>query len=142
MALLCETVTGRSMAELLAARDRATAGDLVELRLDGVVDLDVAAALHGRSRPAVALSRAVSKSVIERPVTVSQSSDGFIVTARLKADTTSYAHKQKRLSNRLAEEALGLAEVLCACLRRWQLPPQSQSRTTTNSWRRRVGRRS
>ena len=57
MALLCETVTGRSMAELLAARDRATVGDLVELRLDGVVDLDVAAALHGRSLPAVVTCR-------------------------------------------------------------------------------------
>ncbi|HEY1303705.1 MAG TPA: type I 3-dehydroquinate dehydratase [Vicinamibacterales bacterium] len=55
--LLCETVTGRSMAELLTARDRATIGDLVELRLDGVVDLDVAAALHGRSRPAVVTCR-------------------------------------------------------------------------------------
>ena len=29
MALLCETVTGRSMAELTTARDNATAGDLV-----------------------------------------------------------------------------------------------------------------
>src|SRR5215471_8597022 len=57
MALLCETVTGRSMAELLTARDRASAGDLVELRLDGVADLDVAAALHGRSRPAVVTCR-------------------------------------------------------------------------------------
>src|SRR5690349_4296748 len=55
--LLCETVTGRSMADLLTARDTATAGDLVELRLDGVVDLDVAAALHGRSRPAVVTCR-------------------------------------------------------------------------------------
>ncbi|HKE87741.1 MAG TPA: type I 3-dehydroquinate dehydratase [Vicinamibacterales bacterium] len=55
--LLCETVTGRSMAELLTARDRATTSDLVELRLDGIVDLDVAAALHGRSRPAVVTCR-------------------------------------------------------------------------------------
>jgi len=57
MALLVETVTGRSMAELLAARDRATSGDMVELRLDGVADLDVAAALHGRSRPAIVTCR-------------------------------------------------------------------------------------
>src|SRR6185369_5872347 len=57
MALLIETVTGRSMAELLAARDRATSGDMVELRLDGVDDLDVAAALHGRSKPAIVTCR-------------------------------------------------------------------------------------
>ena len=48
--LLCETVTGRSMAELIAARDAATAADMVELRLDGVADLDVAGALAGRRR--------------------------------------------------------------------------------------------
>ena len=57
MTLLVETVTGRTMAELLAARDHATAPDLVELRLDGVADLDVAAALHGRSRPAIVTCR-------------------------------------------------------------------------------------
>ena len=57
MALLVETVTGRSMAELLAARDNATSGDMVELRVDAVEDLDVAAALHGRSRPAVVTCR-------------------------------------------------------------------------------------
>jgi 3-dehydroquinate dehydratase/shikimate dehydrogenase len=56
-ALLCETVTGQSMAELLAARDAATHGDMVELRLDGVVDLDVAAALEGRRVPALATCR-------------------------------------------------------------------------------------
>ena len=55
--LLIETVTGRSMAELLKARDGATVGDMVELRLDGVADLDLAAALHGRSRPVVATCR-------------------------------------------------------------------------------------
>ena len=38
----CETVTGRTMAELLAARDAATRADMVELRLDGVRDVDVA----------------------------------------------------------------------------------------------------
>jgi 3-dehydroquinate dehydratase / shikimate dehydrogenase len=55
--LLCETVTGQSMAELIAARDNATAGDLVELRLDGVTDIDVAAALSGRRRPVVTTCR-------------------------------------------------------------------------------------
>ena len=52
-ALLCETVTGRTMAELVVARDGATHGDMVELRLDGVSDLDVAGALQGRRVPAV-----------------------------------------------------------------------------------------
>src|SRR5688500_8329290 len=54
--LLCETVTGRSMADLLRARD-AAAGDMVELRLDGIADLDVAAALHGRRLPALVTCR-------------------------------------------------------------------------------------
>ena len=57
MSLLVETVTGRTMAELLAARDNARWGDMVELRLDGVDDLDVAAALRGRSRPAIVTCR-------------------------------------------------------------------------------------
>jgi 3-dehydroquinate dehydratase/shikimate dehydrogenase len=55
--LLCETVTGRTMAELLAARHAATVGDMVELRLDGVEDLDVEQALHGRGRPAIVTIR-------------------------------------------------------------------------------------
>jgi 3-dehydroquinate dehydratase/shikimate dehydrogenase len=55
--LLCETVTGRSMAELLRARDAVSLADMVELRLDGVVDLDVAQALHGRRLPVVATCR-------------------------------------------------------------------------------------
>lgn len=54
---LCETVTGDSMQALLAARDAAV-GDMVELRLDGVADLDVAAALHGRRTPVVVTCRA------------------------------------------------------------------------------------
>ncbi len=57
-ALLCETVTGATMHELLAARDAATTGDLVELRLDGVQDVDVAAALGGRRTPVVVTCRA------------------------------------------------------------------------------------
>jgi 3-dehydroquinate dehydratase / shikimate dehydrogenase len=56
-ALLCETVTGHSMAELLAARDSATHGDMVELRLDGVADVDVAGALSGRRIPVVVTCR-------------------------------------------------------------------------------------
>ena len=54
--LLCETVTGQSMADLRAARDAAV-GDMVELRLDGVADLDVAGALQGRRTPVVVTCR-------------------------------------------------------------------------------------
>src|SRR5688572_747487 len=54
--LLCETVTGRSTAELRMARDAAVA-DMVEVRLDGVADLDVAGALAGRSKPVVVTCR-------------------------------------------------------------------------------------
>jgi len=57
-ARLCETVTGATMRDLLAARDAATAGDMVELRLDGVRDLDVEGALRGRRVPAVVTCRA------------------------------------------------------------------------------------
>ena len=56
--LLCETVTARSMNDLCAARDQATRADMVELRLDGVADLDVAGALAGRRKPVVATCRA------------------------------------------------------------------------------------
>jgi 3-dehydroquinate dehydratase/shikimate dehydrogenase len=54
--LLCETVTGQSMADLRAARDAAVA-DMVEVRLDGVADLDVAGALSGRDKPVVVTCR-------------------------------------------------------------------------------------
>src|SRR5688500_1876834 len=54
--LLCETVTGDTMAQLLAARD-AAAGDMVELRLDGVTGLDVEQALAGCRMPAIATCR-------------------------------------------------------------------------------------
>jgi 3-dehydroquinate dehydratase/shikimate dehydrogenase len=56
-ALICETVTGRSMAELVAARD-ASRADMVELRLDGVDRPDVAQALAGRRTPVVVTCRA------------------------------------------------------------------------------------
>jgi 3-dehydroquinate dehydratase/shikimate dehydrogenase len=56
-ALLCETVTGQTMAELIAARDRVHRADMVELRLDGVADVDVAAALHGRRLPVIVTCR-------------------------------------------------------------------------------------
>jgi len=59
MTPLCETVTGRSMAELLAARDAAVSGDMVELRLDGVANLDVGRALDGRRVPVIVTCRAM-----------------------------------------------------------------------------------
>ena len=61
--LLCETVTGDTMAELIAARRRAAEADMVELRLDGVRDLDVAQALHGRRTPVIVTCRPAWKGV-------------------------------------------------------------------------------
>jgi 3-dehydroquinate dehydratase/shikimate dehydrogenase len=58
--LLVETVTGATVAELVAARDAATRADMVELRLDGVSDLtpaSVAAVLDGRRLPVIATCR-------------------------------------------------------------------------------------
>ena len=55
--LLCETVTGRSTADLITARDAAAAGDMVEVRLDGVADLDVAAVVRGARVPVLATCR-------------------------------------------------------------------------------------
>lgn len=55
--LLCETVTGDTMVQLLAARNAAAGVDLVELRLDGVRDLDVEDALHHRRGPVIATCR-------------------------------------------------------------------------------------
>ena len=43
---IVQTVTARDMRTLRLGRDAATDADLVELRLDGVVDLDVAGALR------------------------------------------------------------------------------------------------
>lgn len=45
---LCATVTADSMAELRRRRDGVAGADLVELRLDGVTDLDVDGALADR----------------------------------------------------------------------------------------------
>ena len=55
--LLCQTVTGQNMAELVAARDTVDAVDMVELRVDGVADLDVAAALADRRHPVIVTCR-------------------------------------------------------------------------------------
>lgn len=58
-ARLCATVTAETTAGLRAARDAVRGADLVELRLDGVADPDVAGALAGRSCPVVVTCRPV-----------------------------------------------------------------------------------
>ena len=55
--LLVETVTGQTMTGLIAAREAASDVDLVELRLDGVADVDVRGALSGRRLPVIATCR-------------------------------------------------------------------------------------
>jgi len=59
MALVCETVMATRMADLIAARDAARLADIVELRLDGVRDPDVAGALERRTRPVIVTCRPV-----------------------------------------------------------------------------------
>jgi 3-dehydroquinate dehydratase/shikimate dehydrogenase len=54
--LLCETVTGATTAELTRARDAAS-GDMVELRLDGLREIDVETPLAGRRLPAIVTCR-------------------------------------------------------------------------------------
>ncbi len=60
-ARIVETVTATTMAELCAARDaamRTDAGaDIIELRIDGVADIDVAAAVRERRRPVIVTCR-------------------------------------------------------------------------------------
>ncbi len=58
LSLLCETVTGRTMAEVIAKRDAAVAADMGEVHLDGVADVDVAGALNGRTKPVIVTCRA------------------------------------------------------------------------------------
>jgi 3-dehydroquinate dehydratase/shikimate dehydrogenase len=55
--LLCVTVSAPTTAELRRQRDEVTDADLVELRLDSVVDPDIAGALAGRRGPAVVTCR-------------------------------------------------------------------------------------
>ena len=57
LSLLCETVTGTTTAELVAARDAATRADMVELRLDGVTDPDISRVLHERCVPVIVTCR-------------------------------------------------------------------------------------
>ena len=54
---LCVTVTGPTMAELRKRRDEAADADMVELRLDTVMDPDAAAALAGRRTPVIVTCR-------------------------------------------------------------------------------------
>jgi len=57
---LCVTVTATTMDELRRRRDAASSADgvdLVELRLDGVVDPNVAGALGGRRKPVIVTCR-------------------------------------------------------------------------------------
>jgi 3-dehydroquinate dehydratase / shikimate dehydrogenase len=55
--LLCDTVTGRTMAELIDARDGSRGADMVELRLDGIADLGVAGSVRDRRQPVVVTCR-------------------------------------------------------------------------------------
>ena len=57
MSLICETVAVDNMRDLRRLRD-ASAADMVELRLDGVADIDVAGALQDRTRPVIVTCRA------------------------------------------------------------------------------------
>jgi 3-dehydroquinate dehydratase/shikimate dehydrogenase len=54
---LCVTVAAPTMAELRRRRDAIVDADLVELRLDGVADPDVAGALAGRRHPVIVTCR-------------------------------------------------------------------------------------
>ncbi len=56
---IVQTVTARTMRALRQGRDAATEADLVELRLDGVVDLDVAGALRDRVHKVIVTCRPV-----------------------------------------------------------------------------------
>lgn len=55
--LVVLTVAARTMARLRRLRDAAEGADMVELRLDGVEDLDVGAALEGCRLPAIVTCR-------------------------------------------------------------------------------------
>ena len=56
-AQLCATVTAETTAELRTRRDEVVGADLVELRVDGVRDLDLEGALAGRRLPALVTCR-------------------------------------------------------------------------------------
>jgi len=54
---ICETVSASTMAELRRRRDAVDRADIVEVRLDGVTDVDVAGSLAGRRKPVVVTCR-------------------------------------------------------------------------------------
>jgi 3-dehydroquinate dehydratase/shikimate dehydrogenase len=54
---ICVTLTATTTAELRRLRDAAVDADLIELRLDGLRDPDVSAALAGRRVPAIVTCR-------------------------------------------------------------------------------------
>ncbi len=56
---IVHTVTASDMTSLRQGREEATGADLVELRLDGVRDVDVAGALQGRTSPVIVTCRPV-----------------------------------------------------------------------------------
>jgi 3-dehydroquinate dehydratase/shikimate dehydrogenase len=56
---IVQTVTATTMAELRVRRDAAVQADLIELRLDGITDLDVAAAVADRTTPVIVTCRPV-----------------------------------------------------------------------------------
>lgn len=57
MPQLAVTVTGDTMEALRRARDAAAGADLIEVRLDGVLDPDPVGALEGRLRPVIVTCR-------------------------------------------------------------------------------------
>jgi 3-dehydroquinate dehydratase/shikimate dehydrogenase len=58
---LCVTVSAPTMAELRLQRDAVRHADLIELRLDTVRDIDVAAALSGRTAPVIVTCRSAQE---------------------------------------------------------------------------------
>jgi 3-dehydroquinate dehydratase/shikimate dehydrogenase len=56
---IVQTITADTMDALRQQRDVVVDADIVELRLDGVADLDVAGALAGRTRPTIVTCRPV-----------------------------------------------------------------------------------
>ena len=59
MTRVAETYTAANMAELRRRCDAGTCADMVELRLDGIGDLDVAGSLAGRTTPVIVTCRPV-----------------------------------------------------------------------------------
>jgi 3-dehydroquinate dehydratase/shikimate dehydrogenase len=101
--LVCETVTADRMSDLRRARDRAVHADMVELRLDGVQDLDVAGALEGRRVPVIVTCRPAweggrfTASEAERLLALKQAIrlGAEFVDVEWRADRTSLPHGER-----------------------------------------------